>query len=191
MSHTAPCAGLAHLRAVGGGDQRRRDAKQLGPIDAPRQLDPVDDIAPLVRSAELRPAAEAARQLQEVVRLEDHVVELEEGQRLLAVEPQAHAVEGQHAVDGEMTADVAQERDVFEPVEPIVIVDQDRVGRAVAERQEALEHAADRRDVCVDLLVGQQLARLVLARRIADLGRAAAHERRSACGPSAGAGAAA
>ncbi len=75
-----------------------------------------------------------------------------------------------------MPADLAQERDVFELAQPLVIVDHDRVGRPVAEGQEALEHLADAGDVGVDLLVGQQLAALVLAGRIADLGRPAAHQ---------------
>src|SRR3712207_8827755 len=43
-----------------------------------------------------------ARQLQEVIGLEDHVVEFQEGERLLPVEPQLHALEAQHPVDREM-----------------------------------------------------------------------------------------
>ncbi len=73
-------------------------------------------------------------------------------------------------------ADVAQEGDVVELAQPVVVVDHHRVGRAVAEGQEALEHASDAGDVGVDLRIGQQLAALVLAGRIADLGRAAAHQ---------------
>ena len=146
------CRGLAHLAAVGGGDQRRGQAVELGAVDPAGELDAVDDIAPLVRAAELQPAAGAPRQLEEVVGLEDHVVEFEEGQRLLALEPEPDAVEGQHPVDREMRADVAQEGDVVERVEPVGIVDHDRVGRAVAEGQEALEDAADRGDVGVDRL---------------------------------------
>ena len=51
-----------------------------------------------------------------------------------------------------------------------------RVGRAVAEGEQALEHAADAGDVGVDLLVGQQLAAFILAAWVADLGRPAAHQ---------------
>ena len=138
---------LAHLRAVGGGDQRAGDAEELGAIDPPGQLDPVDDVAPLVGSADLQPAADPPRQLQKVVRLEDHVVELEEGQRLFAVEPQPNAVEGQHAIDREMPSELAQERNVVSFVKPIRIVHHDRVGWSVAECQEALEHLADAGDV--------------------------------------------
>ena len=132
----------------------------------------------------------APRQLEEVVGLEDHVVEFEEGQRLLAVEPQLDAVEGQHPVDREMRADVAQERDVVELVEPVVIVDHDRVGRPVAEGQEALEHPADQAMLASIVLVGEQLAAFVLAatdRRSWSCRRPSA---RSACARPAAAGAA-
>ena len=137
---------------------------------------PADDIAPLVRAADLQRHAEAAVQLEEIVALQDHVVEFEEGQRLLALQPQLHAVEGQHAVDGEMRADVAQQRNVAERVSQSALFGHDRVGRAVAEAQERIEAAADARHVGGDLLVGEQLADLVLAGRIADARGAAAHQ---------------
>ena len=46
----------------------------------------------------------------------------------------------------------------------------------VVETQEAVEDSADARDVGVDLFVGEELARLIAARWIADLGGAAAHQ---------------
>ena len=118
----------------------------------------------------------AAVQLQEVHRLHQHVVELEEGHRLFALQPQLDRVEGQHPVDGEMGAVVAQEFDVAVVRQPVVVVDHDGVGRAVAEGQEFLEHASDGGDVRLDRLVGQLRARGVLAGRVTDLGRAAAHQ---------------
>ncbi len=151
-------------------------AVELVPAHASAKLDAADDIAPLVRAAHLHAAAAAPGQLEEVVGLQHHVVEFEEAQRLLALEPQLHAVEAQHAVDREMPAVLAQERDVLEPVEPQRVVGHDRVGRAVAERQEPVEDAADAGHVGGDLGVAQKLARLVLARGIADLGGAAAHQ---------------
>ena len=74
-----------------------------------------------------------------------------------------------------MLPHLAQERDVFEPVEPFGIVDHDRIGRPVAEGEEPREDAAYRGDVLGDALGGEQAARLVLEARIADLARAAAH----------------
>ena len=50
------------------------------------------------------------------------------------------------------------------------------VARAVAEAEEAREDLADAGDVGVDIRRAQQLAALVLAGGIADLGGAAAHE---------------
>ena len=52
----------------------------------------------------------------------------------------------------------------------------DRVGGPVAEGQELREHRLDARDIGLDVGVAQQLAAFVLARGIADLGRAAAHQ---------------
>ena len=176
MSQTAPLRRLAHLGAVGGRDQRRRQPEELGCRRCAGQLDAVDDIAPLVRAAHLQPAAGAAGQLEEVVGLEDHVVELEEGQRLLAVEAQLDAVEGQHAVDGEVAADLAQERYVLRARQPFVIVEHDGVGGPVAEDQEALEHPADAGDVGLDSSWLSSWRALVLAAGVADLGRPAAHQ---------------
>ena len=119
----------------------------------------------------------AARQLEEVIALQDHVVEFEEGERLLAVEPQLHRVEAQHAVDGEVHAIVAQEVDVVQVVQPVGVVGHQRVRRAIAELQELGEGLADARQVGGDLFHRQHLARLVLERRVADLGGAAAHQR--------------
>ncbi len=75
-----------------------------------------------------------------------------------------------------MPSHIAQQRDIGELVQPVGIVDHDRIGRAIAEGEELLEHPADTGDVFVDFLIGQQLACLVLAGRVADLGRAATHE---------------
>ena len=151
-----PGRGLAHLLAGGRGDQRRGQAEQLAAVDPAAELDAVDDVAPLVGAAHLQPAAVAARQLEEVVGLHHHVVELEQRQRLLALEPQLHRIEGQHAVDGEVRAEVAQERDVAELVQPLVIVDQQRA--AGAEVEKLGERALDAALVGVDLLLGRAAA---------------------------------
>ena len=88
LSHTAPAAVLPILapeevvsRGAGQGIELRR-------ADAAAELDAVDDVAPLVGAAHLQDAAIAPRQLDEVVGLQDHVVELDEGQLLLALEPE-------------------------------------------------------------------------------------------------------
>src|SRR3546814_9717180 len=82
------------FRSAGrGGDERRGQAVERTVVDPPAELDAVDDVAPLVGAAHLQDAFPPARQLQEVVGLEDHVVEFQERQRLFALEPELHAVE--------------------------------------------------------------------------------------------------
>jgi len=97
---------------------------------------------------------------------------------MFALQPQLHRIEGEHPVDREVPSHVAQERDVGQAVEPVGVVGHQRrrrPGRAV-EIQVVGEGPADPGDVGVDRVFGQQLAALVLARRVADLGRAAAHQ---------------
>ena len=145
-------------------------------IAPPRQFHPRHDIAPLVRPADLQHDAEPAVQFAEIVALQDHVVEFEEGHRLLALQPKLHGVECQHAVDGEMGADIPQQVDVAQLVQPVGVVDHDRVGRTVAEAQERAEAALDPLHIRRDLRVGQHLPRLVFARGIADPRRPPAHQ---------------
>src|SRR4029077_9228174 len=121
-------------------------------------------------------AAEAAVKLDEVVGLQHHVVELDEGERLLALEPELHRIVGEHAVDAEMASVVAQEIDVVELVEPVGIVDHERVAAALTEAHEFAEHRLDAADIGGDLRIGEQLARLVLAGRTAALGGAPADQ---------------
>ncbi len=165
--------GLAHLHPRRRGQERRGQCEQLGFEHTASELDAVDDIAPLIRAAHLQDAAVTLVQLHEIVGLQDHVVEFEERQRLLALQPQLDRVEGQHPVDREMTPDVAQERNVAQLVQPIRIVGRDGAG---VEIEEPREHGANLGDVGVDLLVREQRAGGVLAGGIADLAGAAAHQ---------------
>ena len=112
----------------------------------------------------------------EIVALQDHVVEFEEGHRLLALEPQAHGIEGQHPVDGEMRPDLLQHLDIAKPAQPVVIVDHHRIGRPVAENEQALEHRPDPGDILVDRGIGQHLAAFVAPRGVADPRGPAAHQ---------------
>ena len=108
-------------------------AKSCGSPQAAAEIDAGDDVAPLVRAAHLQRAAVAPVKLDEVVGLQAHVVEFEERELLLALEPELHRVHRQHAVDGEVAADVAQELDVVELGQPFGVVGHDRVGLALAE----------------------------------------------------------
>mmetsp|Transcript_20002 Transcript_20002/g.46147 ORF Transcript_20002/g.46147 Transcript_20002/m.46147 type:complete len:278 (+) Transcript_20002:284-1117(+) len=102
--------GLAHLFAVSGGQQRRGQPKERSAVYSSRELDAVDDVAPLVRASKLQHCTLAPMQLEEIIRLQDHVVEFQEGERRLALETLLDRLKGEHAVDGEMPAIVAQER---------------------------------------------------------------------------------
>ncbi len=75
-----------------------------------------------------------------------------------------------------MPAIVAQKVDVVQRLEPIGVVDQDRVLLPRAEAQELPEHRFDARDIRGDFGVGKDLAHLVLAGGIAHLGGAAPDE---------------
>ena len=152
-------------------------AKSCAFVHAAAEIDAVDDIAPLVGAAHLQHAAVALVQLDEIVGLQDHVVEFEERQFLLAVEPQLHRIEGEHAVDREMPADVAQEIDVVERVQPVGIVGHDGVAAGILECQELGEDGADALEIFVDISSVRMRAALVLAGRIADARGAAAHQR--------------
>ena len=167
------CRGLAHLGARGGGEQRAGQGIELVRAHAAAEIDARDDVAPLVRAAHLQVAAVALGQLDEIVGLQQHVVEFDEGQLLVALEAKLHRIHGQHAVDREMPAHIAQELDVVERRQPLGVVEHQRRGRAAAELQEASEHALDGFLVAFDRLDGKDAPRLVLAGRVADPGGAA------------------
>ena len=114
LSQTAPAAVLPILapdEVVSSGAGQRVELRRA---HAAAEIDAVDDVAPLVGAAHLQAAAVAPVELDEIVGLQDHVVEFEERQRLLALEPQLDRIHRQHAVDREMPADIAQELDVVE-----------------------------------------------------------------------------
>ena len=68
--------GLAELRAVGPGHQRRRQRVDAAAVGTADELDAGDDVAPLVGPTGLQRAAVVAVELQVVVRLQQLVAEL-------------------------------------------------------------------------------------------------------------------
>ncbi len=99
----------------------------------------------MLGAAELQGAAVAPVELKEIGRLHQHVVELEEGQRLFVLQPAAHEFQCDHLVDREVHPVVAQELDVAELLQPIGVVGHHRVGGLVAESEERAERLADAR----------------------------------------------
>ena len=101
---------LAVFLAGGVGQQRRRHAVDGASRQPPHEIDARHDVAPLVGRAALQPAAVALVQLEEVVRLQQHVRELGVRDPLLArLEARLDGVALDHLVDREVLADVAQE----------------------------------------------------------------------------------
>ena len=124
----------------------------------------------------MQAAAIAPIKLQIVGRLHQHIIEFKEGEGLLALEPQLDTVKGQHAIDGEMHAIIAQEIDIAELFEPVGIVDHDGVVGMIAKGQELAKGCLDAGHIGRYLGIGQQGALLILIGWIANLGRTAAHQ---------------
>ena len=114
--------GLAHFGARCGGDQRRRQRVELRGPHPPAKIEAVDDIAPLIRAAHLQRAAMQAVQFDEIIGLQTHVIEFEEGQFLVALEAHLDRVHRQHAIDREMLADIAQKLDIIELRQPLRVI---------------------------------------------------------------------
>ncbi|MND53333.1 hypothetical protein D3C80_443680 [compost metagenome] len=168
---------LAHLGARSGRQKWRGQRVELRRAHPVTEIDAVDDIAPLIRAAHLQTAVVTLVQLYEVVSLQDHVVEFEEGQRLLPVKARLDAVEGQHAVDREMATDIPQEFKVVDLAQPVAVVDHHGILSALPVGKVIGEDALDRGDVAFDRVDRHQLAGIVLERRIPDHAGAAAHQR--------------
>ena len=131
--------GLAVLGAVGLGDERRGEGVRLAAVGTADQLGAAGDVAPLVGAAELQRHAVLAVEVQEVHRLQEHVAELGVADALL--EPTADHVSGEHPVDREVLAHVAEEVDDRHVLGPVVVVDQ-RGGVRALEGDERRDLAA-------------------------------------------------
>jgi hypothetical protein len=115
--------------------------------------------------------------VEEVVGLQQHVAELGVGDALVGVlEPGPHRLLGQHGVDGEVLAHVAEEVDDRHGRQPVGVVDQGGARRARAEVQHGLQLPADARGVGLDLLPGEERPLGPAAARVADERRPPAHE---------------
>ena len=165
---------LAELRARRCRDERHRQRVRFRTIHAADQLDPRRDVPPLIASPELQRHAVAPLELEEIVRLEQHVGELGVGDA--RIHPRAHRLLLQHVIDGEMLSDVAQEIHEMQRVQPHRVVAHARRVRPL-EREESLELAADPVRVRGDLLRREQLSFCRFAARITDHPRPAPDER--------------
>ena len=67
--------------------------------------------------------------------MQQKIVELEECVGLLVRKSTGHRFLLHHRVDGEVFSDIAKKLDIAKLIEPIGIVDEDRIGRPIAEFQ--------------------------------------------------------
>ncbi len=136
------------------------------------------DVAPLVGAADLKGAAAFLEQMQEVVRLDQHVAELGVAETgFLPFEAGFHGVLLHHHVDAEGLADIAQKVEERPGLHPVGVVD-DRyfVGPLVdalgADGEGAVEDStnlrADAGEVPLDRVVVEEVALLALSGWITD-----------------------
>jgi hypothetical protein len=111
-------------------------------------------LAPLIGPAELHGTAPILVQAVEVIGLQQHVRELGVRDAVLAIfETRAHRLFRDHVIDGEVLADVAQELQVGDILEPVIVVDDNRGARAV-EAENAADGLRDAGEVVLQLLLG-------------------------------------
>jgi anhydro-N-acetylmuramic acid kinase len=171
----SPVGRLAHFRAGRGCQKWGRQSKELACAHAVAKVDAIDNIAPLVRAAHLQDAVVTLVEFNEIIALKNHIVEFKERQGLLAVKARLDTVEGQHAVDGKVTTDIAQEFQIVELCQPVGIVDHDSGIFAFIVENIAVD-SLDTGNIGVDLLNTEQLPLIVAKRRVTHHRCAAAHQ---------------
>ena len=148
--------GLAHLFALGIEQERNRHSVCIFAELTTDELRAAEHVRPLVVAAELHVAAVVLEHVVEVVALHDHVVELEEGQALLHA--LLVALSTQHVVHREACSDLAQKLNVVERLEPLGIVEHERL--AVREVNEALHLTLEALGIVFDGLLSKHLAHI-------------------------------
>ena len=164
---------LSELRARGHGHEWRHESVRFPAFHPANEIDPRGDVAPLVTASHLDGAAPVAEQVQEVVRLQQHVAEFGVGNA--RVEPRFHRLLLQHDVHAEVLSHIAQEVDEGLLDEPIGVVEDEGLRRSV-EVEEPRHLVALALQMLADLLLREQRPLAALAARIADQAGAAAHQ---------------
>ena len=101
-------------------------------------------------------------QLNKVIGLKDHVVELKKRELLLTIKAQLDGLETKHAVNREVASDITQEVDIIQLIQPLGIVGHQGCIVAFTKVQELAEHGSDPVQVFADVRLGQQFATLSL-----------------------------
>src|SRR5699024_10239218 len=133
------------------------------PVHAADKVHTGDDIAPLVRATDLHADVVLAVQVNEVIRLKQHVGKLRVGDAICC-QATLHGVAGEHRVQRKVLAQVAQEVDDGHLADPVSVVDQRRGVQVPArllelstslEEEESAQLLLDVLHVFGDLLLGQ------------------------------------
>ena len=132
----------------------------------------------MVRAGNLGAAAVFVVQYAEIVALQKHIVKFKERHRLLAFQACFYTVHCQHAVNRITGADVAQKGKIVNVLEPVPVVDHNRVVGAVAEFQKFAERFFQPLNVVLQGFFAQKRTQFVFARRVADAGGCAADQRK-------------
>ena len=165
--------GLAELGAVGFFDQGCGERVGLAAVHASDQFRAGGDVAPLVRPPHLQLHAVVLPQIVKVVALNELVTEFREADAGFLA--RFHGVLGQHVVDGDVLAHVAdevQEAKIFEPF--VVVHDLGSVGPA--EFQKLFQLRALTAEVVLQGVKIQQLTLVGFERRIAHHSGGTAHQ---------------
>ena len=136
------------------------------------QLGTSQHVAPLVVAAELHVAAVVLEHVVEVIALHDHVVELQEAEALLHA--LLVALGAQHVVHGEAGAHLAQHFNVVQRLQPLGVIQHQRL--AVGEVDELLHLALEALRVVLDGVLGQHLTHVGAAGGVADQRRTVADQ---------------
>ena len=134
-----------------------------------------EHVAPLVVAAELHLAAVFLVQVEEVIGLHQHVVELEEGKAPLKA--LLIAACAQHFVDGEMNSDITDKLNVVEIPEPVGVIDHLCLARALAELDKAAHLLFEALTVVVDRLNRHHRSEIGSSGGISDHSGSAADQR--------------
>ena len=113
---------FAHLVPQISGNQGKSNRLRVLCFNFADEFGPGQHIAPLIVPSHLQGTAVILEEIQKVVTLQDHVIELNEIQPLL--HPHFIAFRRQHPVDAEMPPDITQEFNVIDFSQPVSIIEQ-------------------------------------------------------------------
>src|SRR5262249_10234263 len=113
-----PRFSFAEFRSRRGLHQRPDQAVGFRRAKLSNEIDARRNVAPLIAAAQLQDAAVAIEQLKKIVRLQDQIAELGEGNAVLAFQATADGFLLQHVVHSEMLARLAEKREQIDGAQP-------------------------------------------------------------------------